>query len=226
MSDFSLQGLDISTEEFISAFAEPHEIVYVRVFSDRPKEDSIFTGCKYEQKQALFTQLAECLQQHNAANRGVFFTVNHGGHNDKDITRINAQFAEIDNLPLEEQLELIKKFTLSPSLIVKTRKSLHCYWLVRDAKVERFRHIQKQLVAHFGADPACVNESRVMRLPRFYHTKQEHIMVECIKFNPELRYTQEELSESLPFIAEEPNVAYKADFTPIREIGMQKGLLL
>ena len=226
MSDYSLQGLDISTEEFISAFAEPHEIVYIRVFSDRPKEDSIFTGCKYEQKQALFSQLTECLKQHNAANRGVFFTVNHGGHNDKDITRINAQFAEIDNLSLEEQLELIKKFPLPPSLIVKTRKSLHCYWLVRDAKIERFRHIQKQLVAHFGADPACINESRVMRLPRFYHTKQEHIMVECIKFNPELRYTQDELSAALPFIPEEPSVVHNTDSTAIKGCGVQKGLLL
>jgi hypothetical protein len=44
MADYSLNGLDITAEEFISAFAEPHEIVYIRVFSDRPKEDSIFTG--------------------------------------------------------------------------------------------------------------------------------------------------------------------------------------
>jgi putative DNA primase/helicase len=126
MADYSLNGLDISTEEFISAFAEPHEIVYIRVFSDRPKEDSIFTGCKYEQKQAQFSQLTECLQQHNSRNRGIFFAVNHGGHDGASITRINAQFAEIDNLPLEEQLELISKFLLPPSLIVKTRESLHC----------------------------------------------------------------------------------------------------
>jgi len=128
MSDYSLQGLNISTEDFLGAFFSPHETVNVRVFDDR--NDKIFSGAKYDKDQGLFSQIVELLREHNSRNRGVFFTVNHGGHNDKDITRINAQFAEIDNLSLEEQLELIKKFPLPPSLIVKTRKSLHCYWLV------------------------------------------------------------------------------------------------
>jgi putative DNA primase/helicase len=64
--------------------------------------------------------------------------------------------------------------------------------------------VQRQLIAHFGADPACVNESRVFRIPGFNHCKEEPIPVECIKYNPELRYTQQELSDVLPEIPEEP----------------------
>ena len=66
---------------------------------------------------------------------------------------------------------------------------------MKDAKVAQFRPIQKALVQYFGGDPACVNESRVMRLPGFYHCKKEPVLVECISFHPERRYTQEQLAE-------------------------------
>jgi putative DNA primase/helicase len=130
----------------------------------------------------------------------------------------------MDNASLDEQLQRVQAFPHEPSLIVKTRKSLHCYWLMKEASVQKFRHIQKQLVAQFDGDPACVNESRVFRLPGFFHCKQEPILVECIKFNPELRYTQEQLSELLPDVPDEP-VSLKSD-DPIRERGTQKGLAL
>lgn len=130
--------------------------------------------------------------------------INYGGHEDADITRVNAQFVECDKLSINEQLSRIAGFPLPPSVIVKTKKSLHCYWLMRDAKLEAFRRVQKRLVAQFDGDPVCVNESRVFRLPGFYHCKAEPVMVECIKFDPELRYTQDELETKLPPVPDEP----------------------
>ena len=95
----------------------------------------------------------------------LFNVVNFGGQDDDAITMINAQFVESDELSFEEQEKQIGEFPLPPSMIIKTRKSLHTYWFVKDAKVERFRIIQKQLVKQFHGDSNCVNESRVMRLP-------------------------------------------------------------
>jgi hypothetical protein len=69
--------------------------------------------------------------------------------------------------------------------------------------VVRFRPIQRQLVARFNGDPVCVNESRVMRVPGFYHCKAEPIMVECIEWHPERIYTQEELAKYLPEVTAE-----------------------
>jgi putative DNA primase/helicase len=142
------------------------------------------------------------LKEQNAQMRGIYFVVNAGGHEDADITRINAQFVECDDIPIEEQWARITAFPLPPSIVVRTRKSLHTYWLVRDADVAEFRPIQKRLAAHFGGDRTCVNESRVLRLPGFNHCKQEPLRVECVKFNPELRYTQAELEQYLPSIDE------------------------
>ena len=228
MNNYSLTGIKIPVEEFLRPFFHLDEKVCLRVFSDRP--DSTFTGQKLECVLGDgIKNVLTILHQHNVQNRGIYFVINHGGHTDEEINRINAQFMEMDNLPLEEQLVKIQAFPLEPSLIVKTRNSLHCYWLMKNAKKEKFRHIQKRLIAHFNADPACINESRVFRLPGFNHCKEEPILVECIKYNPELRYTQEQLEAVLPELTDEAdpmNTSVSNSTAPIRERGTQMGLVL
>lgn len=205
--------LKIQAEDVIGALFNPAEKVCLRVFADRKGDP--FTGQKYSGEAAKFTDCIETLKEHNKHNRGIFYVVNYGGHNDADITRINAQFVEMDEGTFEEQQAKIDAFGLPPSMVIKTRKSLHTYWFVTDAKVEKFRGIQKGLVKHFGGDPMCVNESRVMRLPGFMHCKQEPVEVECICFHPERKYTQEQLVELLPAVEDE--------VTTLRQ-GTEKGL--
>ena len=182
-------------KKFLSAFYSETDNVCIRVFSDRKAEDPEFKGQKYTEKLSNIQNIMPALMQHNEKHRGVFFVVNSGGHTDEEITRVNAQFVEMDTGSFEEQKAKITSFKLPPSIIVKTRKSLHCYWLIKDGDVKNFRKIQLQLVKQFDGDSMCQNESRCMRIPRFYHSKQEPVMVECVKFNPELLYTQEQLSE-------------------------------
>jgi len=184
--------------DFISAFYAQNEFVCLRIFSDRKSEDPDFKGGKYNIKVSQLSSLMPTLTKHNEMMRSICFTVNGGGHNDEEITKINAQFVEMDTGTFEEQQAKISSFPLPPSIIVKTRKSLHCYWLMKDAKVENFRETQLALAAYFDGDTMCQNESRCMRLPGFYHCKEEPIMVECLKFESEIRYTQAELKEHLP----------------------------
>lgn len=212
------KAVDIPLEEFLRPFFDPSETVCLRVFDDR--KVGTFKGAKLECTVGRITSLEDTLKKHNEQNRGVYFVINYGGHEDTDISRINAQFVECDSLSIEEQLAQVEAFPLPPSMIVKTRKSLHCYWLMKEAKVENFRHVQKQLVTQFYGDSACVNESRVFRLPGFYHCKDKPVMVECIKFNPELRYTQTELTTALPEIPNEPVIK-----APVLK-GTRKGLTL
>lgn len=213
-----MKPLSIPLEEFLRPFFDPGETVCLRVFDDR--KTGTFKGAKLECAAGKIATMTDTLKKHNDQKRGIYFVINFGGHEDADITRINAQFVECDNLSLEEQMAQIEAFPLPPSMIVRTKKSLHCYWLMKDAKTEDFRRVQKRLVAQFGGDPACVNESRVFRLPGFYHCKAEPVMVECVKFNPELRYTQAELEAHLPLIPDEPQVK-----APMQK-GARKGLSL
>lgn len=201
----NLRALDIPLEEFLRPFFDAGDTVCLRVFDD--KKTGTFQGMKLECEAGKIGGLADTLHRHNAQGRGIYFVINHGGHEDTNITRINAQFVECDDLPIEEQLARIDSFPLPPSMVVRTRKSLHTYWLMQGARVEDFRRVQKKLVAHFGGDPACVNESRVFRLPGFNHCKGEPVPVVCVRFNPERRYTQAQLEEVLPALLEEERAA-------------------
>lgn len=188
--------MNVTPQEILNTMFNPADKVCLRVFEDRKK--GVFKGQKIEVEAGRFPSVLNQLLEHNKANRGIFYTVNFGGHEDKDITRINAQYVEMDDKSFEEQMALIDAFPLPPSFIIRTRKSLHTYWLVDDkATVDAFRPIQRGLIKHFGGDSSIVNESRVMRLPGFYHCKEEPIMVECISFHPERRYSQEQIAETL-----------------------------
>ena len=175
--------------------------INIRIFSD--KKGTGFKGKNLSFNIKDFQSKSKVLMAHNEANRGIFFVVNSGGNSDRKINKINAQFFECDTLSLEEQLENISKFPLEPSIIVQTKKSLHVYFLIKNGKVEKFRDIQKKLAKHFNGDGSCINESRVMRVPGFYHCKEEPVRVKCIKFNPNLFYTQEDLERELSYIESE-----------------------
>lgn len=49
-----------------------------------------------------------------------------------------------------------------------------------------------------------VNESRVMRLPGFYHGERKPVIVECVRFHPDCRYAQEQISENMSPVKSAP----------------------
>lgn len=187
-----------TTQDFIEKIRSPDDIICLRLFDD--KKTGKLPPKEYSFRVNEYGKYADELQKLNEQGYGVFFVVNGGGTKDDEISKIFAQFMENDDMDFEEQWEMINAFPLKPSFVVQTRKSLHTYWLVKDAEVEKFRPVQKQLIAHFKSDKSIVNESRVMRLPGFYHNKKEPVMVTCRSFHPEYCYTQDELSAVLPAI--------------------------
>lgn len=201
--------VNVAAADVIASLFNPDEEVCLQVFPDRAGDQ--FTNSQISVKAGKFSTIIPELEQHNQQNRGSFFVVNYGGQEDASITRINAQFVKCDNLSFEEQQKQIDTFPLKPSLVIKTRKSLNIYWFIHKGTVGEFRSIQKRLVKHFGGDPACVNESRVLRLPGFHHCKAESVKVEVISFHPELRYTQKELSEVLPEVKPVPTMVKEGD---------------
>ena len=74
------------------------------MFSDKP--DRNYAGQKLEVAQGRFDSIANDLKQHNARNRGIFFVINHGGHVDVDIKRINASLSRWTLFPLRNSLRV------------------------------------------------------------------------------------------------------------------------
>ena len=135
--------MNISAQDVINAIFHPDDTVCLRIFDDR--KEGIFTGAKMSVEAGKFFAVESTLKEHNQKNHGIFFVVNSGGQTDDSITRINAQFVEMDDKTFEEQQTLIDAFPLPPSMVIRTRKSLHTYWFVKEAKVSLFRPIQKAL---------------------------------------------------------------------------------
>ena len=115
--------MNISAQDVINAIFHPDDTVCLRIFDDR--KEGIFTGAKMSVEAGKFFAVESTLKEHNQKNHGIFFVVNSGGQTDDSITRINAQFVEMDDLSFEEQHRAVDAFPLPPSMIIKTRKSLH-----------------------------------------------------------------------------------------------------
>ena len=187
------------TIRFLRALGyQDNDTIYLRRFYDPQSNDPNHPAGKPESHLYDFPSLWESNRYLNEKQRyGLFLCVN-GAQTDDEVKVARAQFMECDDGSFDEQLKKIFSFPLEPSIIVKTRKSLHTYWLLRDGKIKRFREIQQQLIAYFGSDDKIVNESRTMRLPYSYHNKQEPVLTTIVHFKPENIYTQDQLAALLP----------------------------
>jgi hypothetical protein len=142
-------------------------------------------------------------------NSGIYFVVNSGGNKDAEIHHYNAFFMENDELPIEEQHKALDNAPIKPSSRVETKKSVHAYWLINgECSEEEWRDIQARLIGYFNCDPSNKNPSRCMRLPFFDHVsydketgKYGYKKVEIAAFEPERRFTVEEMKEAFPLPA-------------------------
>ena len=189
--------------------------------------------------------LSICLHEYNYYNFDdfyPFFVVNSPDFTkmksctskDVDICKINAQFIDIDapkdirtdkvelNKWKKRKINKLLKYSLPPSIIVVSKNGLHCYWLIKDGKIDLFRYIQQQLIQQFKADESCINESHCLRLPNFEHKKDRKDKYPVLVYHfSDVRYTQEELSDILPKV--EPETVKKCakkqrENKPIAEI--------
>lgn len=186
----------VSYFEYFAAFRYGlREEIFLRCFNDK---DKTIPGRNMAVALDNFNSALPTLRSRNQENNGIFYVVNGGGQSDREVKQARACFIDFDDFSFDEQIRRINNFALEPSIIVKTRKSLHCYWLLDQGDIKAFRMLQKRLIQYFGSDPSIKNESRVMRLYGFDHMKADPVRVTLIKFDPGIRYSQQQLSEVLP----------------------------
>lgn len=111
------------------------------------------------------------LTTQNEKGYNVYYVVNPGGPSDAAITEGIAAFFEIDDLPFKQQAKCVEDFGLAPSLVIKTRKSLHTYYSLSlsTPNLNEWRKLQRSLAMSLDSDPAIENPSRLMRLAGFFH---------------------------------------------------------
>ena len=75
-----MKSIQIPVEEFLRPFFDPADTVCLRVFDDR--KTGTFKGLKLEAQAGKINSMLDTLRKHNAAHRGIYFVVNHGGQED------------------------------------------------------------------------------------------------------------------------------------------------
>lgn len=129
--------------------------------------------------------------------RAVYFVVNQGGQKKEQIDRFTAFFLEYDDIPILEQYARVKALPIEPHILVKTKASLHCYWLADESTTgEEWDAVQRTFIVYANSDPAIKDRPRVMRVPGFDHTTFDfqtgqvtRVAVELLKFETETRVT-------------------------------------
>jgi len=112
------------------------------------------------------------LAQLNQQNNGIFVCVNQTngrGRTAENIVRVRALFLDLDGAPLEPVLAA----SLQPHIVVESSpEKWHVYYLVDDCALEEFSGLQRCLAEKFGGDAVVNHLPRVMRVPGFFHVKQ------------------------------------------------------
>lgn len=136
--------------------------------------------------------------------QGLYFAPNSGGLKYEEINRFNAIFCEIDDIPIQQQLDLYDYGPLAPTICVETKKSIHTYWVLEDKDItaEQWVGFQTSLIEHFKGDAGIKNPNRVMRLPYFKHVRWDGALhykkVDIVRYQPTFTYTIEEIEKVFP----------------------------
>lgn len=92
----------------------------------------------------------------------------------KDITGSTIVWTEIDGELTEDELNKIRTGELRPSICVSSGNGYHFYWLLNSFSSDnnnRIEQINRALVKKFNGDKACVDISRILRVPGTFNTK-------------------------------------------------------
>lgn len=142
------------------------------------------------------TRHAAHLDALNRIGAGIFMMVNAGdlrGRTSANVVELRALFIDADG-PLN------RPYQLPPSILVRSARGEHAYWLVGAGAdlLGRFTASQKHLASFYGTDPAVCDLARVMRLPGFRHLKAAPFDVELLHADGSCRYALAEVIDAHP----------------------------
>lgn len=123
--------------------------------------------------------LVPSLANLNLQGAGIFVTFNQfkGQRRKANLSRVRGVHADLDGVD-QHRLDAIRTILL-PTIEVQSSSPMHWhfYWLLADGETldaADAENINRSLV-QFGADPAAVDVSRLLRLPGFLHMKNREV---------------------------------------------------
>ena len=137
----------------------------------------------------------------NQAGWGIFWTPNlfKGERRSENLVKLRFCFCEMDEGTKQEQLQRIQQAPLPPGVIVESKRGFHCYWKLKDTMpLEDWRNVQHGIAEALGADRRALDACRILRMPGYYHNKQDPYLVTIYQKTDHL-FTANELSNAYPY---------------------------
>lgn len=191
--------------KFISALSAGGNVTF-QTFDDSPTKEKRLSRVLHGTLQEHSDELTRL----NNQGAGVFVMINEGsgkGRTANDVDKVRAVFADFDKVALLEQ------FAIPPHMIAESSPNrYHVYWLVDGVPKDNFAVLQKNLARIYGTDPSVNDLPRVMRLPGFYHRKNEPVMTQLLEVNPDRVYTYAEIQEAFPVPPKKEKAIPRDDF--------------
>jgi len=160
------------------------------VEKDNPESQKAKAHLKAFSLSGTFDQHCNVLSKKNREGYGIFAVINDGGHDAKSINKIRAVFVDFDT-PDQPRPD----YAIEPSIVVRTSLGKHHgYWLTDDVKVDQFQPLQRQLIDLYKTDPPVNDLPRVMRVPGFYHVKNDPQLV-TLEVNSDRRYVMSDIEK-------------------------------
>jgi hypothetical protein len=151
---------------------------------------------------------------------GVALRKSVAGGKKEDVGCCTAVFSDIDfkDVPEDKARELLSKFPLRPSVVVKSGRGVHVYWLLKNgvmaSSFSRLEHVNRSILIHLGAQRGPQDVSRILRVPMTANIKKSYgdpkPLTEVSYFKPETKYDFDEFIKIFP----EPEAEQKKLFPP------------
>lgn len=134
-----------------------------------------------------------------------------GKRKKEDLISVRYICGDFDNIS-DDQLRDCIRFTLLPTMIVRTRSGFHVYWQLSDPLVNRpgldeeFRNfVMDRLVNTIGADARAADVARLLRVPntRYWSDSKgnvynDQVIMNELIYNSGRQYTWKQLEKFLP----------------------------
>jgi hypothetical protein len=180
------------TQRFLEALDPSASGFTFQTFGDREKLPTlarVFNG--------TFDEVASELVSLNKRGAGVYVTISRtdlAGRKRENVQAARAVFCDFDGVEPPPGAG-----ALPPSMIIQSRNGKHVYWLLdleKEADLSQWSAVQEAIAAKLGADVACKDPPRVMRLPGLRHLKGDPFDVCLLECHSERRYKLEQIVAS------------------------------
>ncbi|MEM7556084.1 MAG: PriCT-2 domain-containing protein [Cyanobacteria bacterium P01_A01_bin.84] len=146
--------------------------------------------------------LKDCNEKNN---QNVYFVVNGGGHEGKDVKVGRALMLEIDKdeqgnlIPIDDQYKImVDKFGIPTVAVFTGNKSLHCYYTYEEPiDPQLWEEMQDDALAYFPiTDQSIKDLPRILRLVGFKHSKTGRYSE--VYAESGIKYSYDELRSKIP----------------------------